>query len=47
MGRRPLHGDVLQKITGVGLPIAIGLVLVADGLGATQGGDVQMGNAMG
>jgi hypothetical protein len=42
-----LRLDVLQKITGVGLPVAIRLVLVADGLGATQGGGVQIGDAMG
>ena len=37
---------VLQKIPGVGLPVAIGLDLVADGLGATQGGGVQVGDVM-
>ena len=44
---RILRLDVLQKFTGVGLPVAIQLVLIADGLGATQGGRVQIGNAMG
>lgn len=40
-----MHGDVLQKITGVGLPIAIRLVLVAIGLRAAWGGDVQIGKS--
>ena len=44
---RLLRLDVLQKIPCVGLPVAIRLVLVADGIGVTQGGGVQIGNAVG
>ena len=44
---RILRLDVLQKFTGVGLPVAIRLVLVADGLGATQAGDVLIKAFMG
>ena len=40
---RILRLDVLQEFRGVGLPVAIGLVLVADGLGATHCRGVQIG----
>ena len=39
---RILRLEVLQEIARVGLPVAIRLVLVADGFGATQGACVRI-----